>query len=301
MWGVDLFVRRAMLWGHAASFAPGWAGKLARIRQPWEDRLRSRLRLSAYRLGPEDLNAYLGQIERFQPALLYGYSSAVALLAREARLQSRNCPSLRLCMLSGEPAFPEMIQDIELAFRAPAVIEYGSMETGIMANEWPDRTLRVRDDIVLVETVSRDDGHYDIIASVLVNFAFPLLRYAIGDVTNAPLRVPERGFAILDQVMGRKNDMLRSSQGRLVHSLGVKHVFEHYRGVRRFSAHQDSTGRLTVLLEADAGGHNVDLADAAGKLERLLGGFPVTIQEVESIPNTRAGKHRWVASDLVAP
>jgi phenylacetate-CoA ligase len=62
MWGIDIFDRSAFLWGHSGSFAPGLAGRIYRLRQPLEDRLRNRLRLSAYRLGDMDLHAHLQKI-----------------------------------------------------------------------------------------------------------------------------------------------------------------------------------------------------------------------------------------------
>src|SRR5262249_15953811 len=58
-WGLDIFDRTAFLWGHSASLAPGLAGCVARWRQPLEDRLRNRIRLSAYHLGHDDLRTYL--------------------------------------------------------------------------------------------------------------------------------------------------------------------------------------------------------------------------------------------------
>ena len=48
MWGLDIFGRMIFLWGHGASLRPGLAGFLSRIKQPIEDRMRNRLRLSAY-------------------------------------------------------------------------------------------------------------------------------------------------------------------------------------------------------------------------------------------------------------
>src|SRR4051812_9352969 len=63
-WGVDFFDRSAYLWGHASCFQPGLRGWLERRRQPLEDWLRNRLRLSAYHLGPGDLRRYLARIAR---------------------------------------------------------------------------------------------------------------------------------------------------------------------------------------------------------------------------------------------
>ena len=96
MWGVDFLDRHAMLWGHAAILAPGIGRWVARLRQPLEDRLRNRRRLSAYRLGPSAFTRLLaaaGQLPT-TPALwlqlgrlLAGPRSACAWL-RDPRLAS---------------------------------------------------------------------------------------------------------------------------------------------------------------------------------------------------------------------
>src|SRR5262245_46799243 len=134
-WGLDIFDRTAYLWGHSASFAPGLPGRVARIRQPLEDRLRNRIRLSAYSLGHEDLRQYLARIARFRPVSLYGYSRAITLLAQEAEVVGFACDSLKLVVLTGEPAFPHLVDTIERTFGVPAVVEYGSIECGQIAHE----------------------------------------------------------------------------------------------------------------------------------------------------------------------
>jgi phenylacetate-CoA ligase len=299
-WGLDIFDRKVFLWGHGGSFAPGLAGRLARWRQPWEDRLRNRLRLSAYQMGTADLQRYLRLLAAFRPASLYGYSTALYLLAEEAAAARFRCDSLRLATMSGEPAFPGLTAAIERALGVPAVVEYGAVECGFIAGQGPDRTLRVREDMTLVETLPRADGGFDIVVSVLNNPSFPLLRYAIDDVTDAPLQVPGAGFAILHNVWGRRNDLVVSRSGRLVHSIGIKHIFEHCHGVRRFRAHQDLDGKVSVVVEASDRSAPPDTTGAERQLQDLLEAYPVSIAVVDAIPGTLAGKHRWVVSDLAA-
>src|SRR5205814_5179317 len=76
-WDIDIFARTVFFWGHAASFQPGFPGWVARRKQPMMDRLRNRLRLSAYRLGRDELRDHLRRIASFKPTVLYGYSRAV--------------------------------------------------------------------------------------------------------------------------------------------------------------------------------------------------------------------------------
>ena len=50
--------------------------------------------------------------------------------------------------------------------------------------------LRVREDIAIVETPRREDSRRDIVLTVLINRAFPLLRYQTGDLTESAATEP---------------------------------------------------------------------------------------------------------------
>jgi len=299
-WGVGIFDPTAYLWGHSASFKPGMAGRLSRWLQPVQDRLRNRIRLSAYHLGHQDLREYLRRIKTFQPVSMYGYSRALYFLAQEAEALDFQCDSLRLFTLTGEPAFPFMVEAIERVFGVPAVVEYGSIECGAIASEWPDRTLRVREDMVLVETEPREDGRFDIIISVLNNPSFPLLRYAIADVTDAPLECPDNGFAILKNVAGRNNDFILTRTGRWFHSARFDAFFKYQsKGIRRFRMRQRADGSISVALEIENDADAVDTQSIQRGLRDLVEGYPVRVETVDSIAQTAAGKHRLVVSDLI--
>ena len=299
-WGVDFFDRKAFVWGHAASFAPGLSGKLQRMVQPCQDWLRNRTRLNAYQLAPTDLERYLDVIAAKRIEVLYGYSSAVTLLANEAQRLGRRFPHLKLAILTAEPADAEMIAACKAGFQAPATIEYGSVECGVIATGMPDGTLRVREDAVMLETLPRDDGRCDLVVTVLDNPAFPLFRYAIEDITDEPLRHEATGFAVLHNVSGRSNDALIATSGRPVHPLAVKHAIEVRNDVRRFRAHQAKDGAVVLTVETSASLSPADFYEATTRLQELLEGYPVTVEIVAQIPANRAGKHRWVTSELAA-
>lgn len=301
MWGIDIFDRSAFLWGHSASFAPGLAGLMARFQQPLEDRLRNRIRLSAYHLGQQDLDHYLQKIMRFRPVSFYGYSRALYLLACKAAENGFRCDSLKLFVLTGEPAFPYIVEKIERTFGVPAAVEYGATECVRIAEEWPDRTLRVREDVVFVETLPREDGRYEIVLSVLNNPSFPLLRYALDDMTDAALNCPDQGFSIFKNVVGRNNDFIVTRSGGLLHSSRFDALFKYFsKAIQGFQIQQDAKGALAVLLEMNprSAPADIDVPGLQRKIHELVEGYPVTLKVVESIPQTLAGKHRIVMSDL---
>ena len=287
-WGIDIFDRTAYLWGRGA---PG-------RRQLVEDRLRNRLRLSAYFLDPSDLDAHLDRIERFRPVSIYSYATAAYLLAMAGERRGIRCDALKLFTMTSEPAFPTIVRAVERAFGVPAVVEYGSVDCGFTAAEFPDRTLRVREDLSIVETLPRDDGRFDLVVTVLNNPSFPLIRYAIGDVSDAPLGTPAHGFGILANVAGRVNDLAVTSTGQLVHFSWFDGFFQAARVLRRWQVRQASDGSIAVSLELESGETPIPLDDLARRLSLRLGGFPVTLAFVDAMPQTVAGKHRWVTSEL---
>jgi phenylacetate-coenzyme A ligase PaaK-like adenylate-forming protein/O-antigen/teichoic acid export membrane protein len=297
-WGADIFDPMVYLWGHGASFAPGLRGWIARLGRPVEDRLRNRLRLSAYRTDPRQLRTYLDRIAAFRPLSIYAYSTSAALLAQEAEAAGFHCDTLKFVVLTAEPALPQIVRTVQRAFGTPAIVLYGSTDCGLMAHEWPDRTLRVREDRVILETLARNDGRFDLVVTVLDNPSFPLVRYAIGDVTDFPLETPDCGFAVLRNVAGRCNDLILSRAGRHVHPTLLNEVIECDAAIRCYRVHQRADGSLSVALQLTGPGATVDTARLRKRIARLADGYPVAVEVVDAIPRTPAGKHRWIVSEL---
>ncbi|MEL6895207.1 MAG: hypothetical protein AAFP90_03815 [Planctomycetota bacterium] len=308
--GLDIFHRKVFFWGHRGSYLPGWKGVLQRAQMPVIDWLRNRLRVSAYQLGVDDLREQLLRIQRFSPASIYGYSSAVSLLAAASKETGIRIPSLKLAVLTAEPADELICRQTAADLGIAVAQEYGSVECGVMAFSDPDGTLRLREDVNYVETLRREDGRYDIVVTVLNNPSFPLMRYRIEDVTDEPRNIPEYGFASIRNIAGRNNDVLVSRNGRTWHSMAIKHLFENFDGVRRFRAHQHEDGSLTVLVETperlmggmqkgQSKGLLPDFQAVEKQLRQMLDGFPVTLEFTDKIEGNLAGKHRWIVSDHV--
>jgi phenylacetate-CoA ligase len=302
-WGLDLFDPLVFFWGPDPRPGGPLRAAFAWLRRRLEDRLRQRLRLPAQYLASEDLRVHLARIGRFAPRGVYGLSKAVHLLAREAVEAGFACPSLRLVILTGEPPPPGGARAVEGAFGVPAVEEYGAVECGFIAGEAPDRTLRVREDRILLEALPRPDGRFDLVLTVLDNPSFPLIRYAIADVTDEPLRLPEHGFAVLHNVAGRDCDLLVSRSGRRLHPVNVDNLFEGDLGcgVRRYRVRQAADGAVLAEVEREERAGPPDAGAIRARLTQLVEGFPVRVEVVAALPAAPRGKHRVISSEMTAP
>ncbi len=136
------------------------------------------------------------------------------------------------------------------------------------------------------------------IVTVLGNPSFPLIRYAIGDLTEPPLQRDERAFATLTNLVGRDNDLIISRSGRVLHSKRFDKVFEHDRSARRWQIAQALDGSLSVVVEPIDLSQTFDTALVRDALEELVEGYPVRVAVAEAIPPAAGGKHRWISSAL---
>jgi phenylacetate-CoA ligase len=298
MWGVDFFARTVFLWGGDHRHIGGLRGRIQRTRELMLDRLRGRKRLSAYNTGAEAARGYLQQIHSFRPAMLYGYSQAVHLLAREALRLGFRCESIQLVVLTSEVATDEIVVTVERAFGAPVIAEYGATECPLIAGQATDGTWRVREDQVLAETVPAAHGRYQIVITVLENQSFPMLRYAIEDMVDRPLHRPPAGFAVIAPVSGRHDDIVVSGEGMWIHGTVFDALFKTTAEVQRYRVHQAADGSVRALIELDAPlsperQHALNAALAAA-----VPGRATTLDVVPQIPLTRGGKLRVVSSDL---
>ncbi len=299
-WDLEIFDRAAFFGAGVARSARGIDGLIRRVRETVTDRLRNRIRLPVHEMSRDELANQLQRLAQFGPAYLYGYSRAIHLLALEVQSRGFQCDAMRVVMMTSEPASAHMIAAVERAFAVPAVIEYGSTETGVTAYEWRDRKLRVRSDRVLMETLPRPDGRYDIVKTLLDNFDFPLLRYCIGDVTDAPLAATDEAFAVLKNIAGRNDDVVYTSAGAAVHPSEIDGIFEttHAATVRRYRLHQSASGGVHVQVEP-LNSTQIDISALSAAIARVLPGCNVTIEVVSHVPQTASGKHRLITSEYV--
>ncbi|MEV4352589.1 AMP-binding protein [Actinoplanes sp. NPDC049596] len=111
-----------------------------------------------------------------------------AAAARHAGLRpGRDFPALRALLVAGEPLSPARRNRIAQIWGVPVVQEYGSSETGGLAGECPHGALHLWADRAIFEVYDpatgllSEEGAGELVVTMLVREAMPLLRYHIGD------------------------------------------------------------------------------------------------------------------------
>jgi hypothetical protein len=186
-----------------------------------------------------------------RPTYVSGYVSAVAELARQARLVAArgSRPLVPFVKVFGELIHQFQRQEIEESLGARVIETYGCSETGTAGYECPAGSLHIFAEHVEVEILRNGEpvepGEAgDIVLTCTTNRVMPLIRYRVGDrgrLSPDPCRCG-RPHPVLARVEGRIGDVLLTVTGGRVHGTALGDL------VKRISA-ESPTAIGRVLFE----------------------------------------------------
>jgi len=290
-YGIEPFDPLFLLWGHRHLLGTGWQGfKNARKRQ-LKDRVLGYTRFPAYDLSTPALHRAGQALERSRSAYMVGYSVALDRFARA--LQGRPLALKRplKAVIGTAESFPfaDSEQVVAAVFQAPAAMEYGAVETNLIAHTAPEGGYRAFWRNYFLEARERGpSGGFILRVTSLYPRGFPLLRYEIGDEIQA--EAPGYGLAGFQRVLGRCNDYLEFPDGLKIHSEAITHSLS---GVKELSGYQmvQEEGRLILrvtLREPLPAAQKDGIRRRLAQLHPALD--PVEIEAVEALARTVAGK-----------
>jgi len=300
-WGVDIGAREVYLWG-----APVELSKTDRTKR-LRDLAFNQLLLNAFEMSPARMDAYLDEIERFQPECIYGYASSLALLAAHAELRSRRpaLKRLRVVCATGEPLYPHQREIISNVFRVRVANEFGSRDIGFTAHETPAGQMLLLSEHIVLEVLDERGNSVPVgqtgeaVLTALCSDAQPFIRYRTGDIVRlAPEPCRDgRGLHVIGEVIGRSTDFVVRPDGTIMHALAVIYVLRALEGIQEFKLIQHELNRVEVLVIPDSRWRAETLAAIEHGLGTRLGrDVRIETRLVNHIAPEASGKHRYVVS-----
>ncbi len=304
-WGVEVGDPEVVLWG-----SPLELKAQDRLRG-WRDALLRSHLLPAFAMSTANLDHSLAMIRKVRPAMMFGYPSAFALLARHAQTKGIDLSrcGVKVVFVTSEMLFPEQRQTIEATFACRVVNEYGGRDLGFVARECPENKLHINAEDIIVEILD-DAGQPqppgvpgEIAVTHLASGAFPFVRYRSGDLGMIdPTPCPcGRGLPILGELLGRHNDLLVAKDGTFIHANAVNYIVRRHRGVLSYKVVQDSTDTLRLALVTDEHYDPAAATAMAVAFRARLGDVQLTVERVTAIPIEASGKQRYVVSHVAGP
>jgi phenylacetate-CoA ligase len=298
--GVSRFLRRAQFTGKM--IVTGERPKRL-WRYDWANRA---LLLSSVHLNSETIPKYLDALERFEPAYLSGYPSAIYLLAQHALRYRKRTLRIPAILTSAETLGEEQRETIETAFSGKVFDQYGQTEMQSFWFECRYRRMHAHPLFGVTEIVTQDGrpcrpGEVgDVLLTGLINRAMPLIRYRVGDraAWADSERCPcGRNMPMIESIEGRLEDYLFSKQRGWVGRMdpAIKGV----EGVVECQLLQEVPDSIRVLCVPAPEFKTESRLKLESNLRSRLGSeMRIDFQIVDQIPRGANGKFRAVISQL---
>lgn len=163
--------------------------------------------------------------------------------------------------------------------------------------------LYVDEDLAITEfiLIPNSSNNYKIIGTNIINPAFPLFRYEVGDTaTIHPSQVHYQGWPgrIVDAIDGRKEDYIQLPDGSKLGRLD--HIFKDMIDIREAQLYQFEPNSVTLRIVK---GINYDSNNTEKKLlnesrKRLGNSIKIEFDYVKQLQRSKTGKLRFVISEI---
>ena len=300
-WGVDIGDRELVVWG-----SPIELGAHDRIRRLRDALMRTRL-LPAFDMSESKIRDWFAQMRAWLPRMLFGYPSALSLIATQAEKDGVRLDDLgiRVVFVTSERLYDHQRAIISRVFGCPVANGYGGRDAGFIAHECPAGGMHITAEDIVVEIIDEAGQPTapgiagEIVVTHLATAGYPFIRYRTGDVgaLSGTMCSCGRTLPLLERIEGRSTDFVVKTDGTLMHGLGLIYVIRDLPGVAGFKIIQHSSLHTHVLLVPE-GKHDpaINGTIIAGFKQRLGADAEITIESVASIPAEKSGKFGYIVS-----
>jgi phenylacetate-CoA ligase len=319
-------------WGYAAAQRSwGWAGyrmgdKLIRLntlrkyRSSWHrinEILKRKLErvkfIDVKTLSADTLPDYVRQLEKYRPDYIWGYPSAVELLARFILKTGKPVFRFKAIITGAEQIYDYQRELFESVFDCKAFSNYSSWEAHAIAAECEEQNgYHITAENLIVEVVDSEGNPvpYGTEGKVLItnlhNYAMPFIRYSIGDLAIATDRHCPcgRGLPLLAALNGRIADLIYTKSGKCIPSIALPMSALAALDVKHFQYVQESYDKfiIRIVMNRDYPREHLENLSRTliSKYKTLLDeDMDISVEYTGSIPATESGKRKVCISNII--
>ncbi|MDT0552257.1 glycosyltransferase [Urechidicola vernalis] len=269
------------------------------------NRIENQTYFSTYYINEKNTPDYIDGLVKHKVEYLVGYAMSIYFLAENINKLKLDAPKLKGVLTSSEKLTRQMRLEIEKAFQCKVFDAYSGVEACGLISENMDGELLFSPDTGIMEVLDSEgnevnDGESgEVIATGLLNFDQPLIRYRIGDrVTKAKNQKTKSGIEmpIIESIDGRIEDVVLTNDGRRM--VRFHSVFIDINGLVAGQLVQKKIDEIHLNLMVNTQFSTNDESEMEERVQNQLGKVKVYFNYVEEIPKNKNGKIRAVISEL---
>jgi phenylacetate-CoA ligase len=309
------FVKRHWAWGgyHDGMVRATLRGDLVAARDQssppfwfW-NRYNRQLLVSSRHLTESHADAIIDRLEILSPAMLQAYPSTAFTLAGLLERRNRRL-RIPLIFTASEPLYQHQRALIAARLGARIMDMYGMAERVAFATECEHGELHLNPDYSHVEIVDDEgrptSGYGYVVGTTFHNHAMPLVRFRLGDRTRwKPGQCAcGRVFPMIEPVTGKFEDSITGGNGAPVSASVLTFAFKGLEHIRKSQVAQVGPASWEVRVVPMPGFSAADQQYLVDNIHHLVDPLvAVKVVLKDDLPNTAAGKFRWVVNEFHPP
>lgn len=267
-----------------------------------KDRIMNRVRFPVFDLSQQALNQFINMFKHYPFEYVYGYTNAIrhfsSYLIKEGIILRKICPTLKCVIATAEMCSDYDKSVIESGTGVPCIIEYGASETGVIGFELQNVMIG-SDELLYLETET--DG--SLLVTSLFNYAFPMIRYKIGDKVELS-RDDQTGKTIIHRIMGRSDDLIKLPDGKVAAGLTVYYItrrlLEQMQSLKEIYVTQTGLSSFRILYVGEGLSRREELMIKNSFDLYLQPGLDLQILKTDVIRRRANGKLQMFHSELTS-
>ncbi len=263
--------------------------------------------VAAFGISEEQMKNKLYGLQKKPKDHFAGYASSLYVFAQVAKRNNIKGVKFKSVFSWGDKLFPHYRKLIEEVFETKVYDSYGCTEGLMMAAQMDHNSYYTMSPHVYIELLDKDGNEVKpgelgyVVVTRLDAFAMPLIRYYLGDLAVQGERTPndsyELGFPLIDKIIGRDTDIIRTASGKYMVVHSFTGIFEHIPEVKQFRVIQRNLNEIEIEVIPDQG-----FSEAVyRKVEKIIHDalqepFGINFKVVDFIPSTPSGKPQIIQS-----
>ncbi len=298
--GVNYKMSRAMIGGRlvvpkAVSKGPFWRYNL----------IERQLYMSAFHISPQNAPRYAEALNKYRPDYLVGYASSHYFLAKLLNDQNIPVHQPKAVLTSSEKLTCEMRSIIQSVYQCEVFDAYSGVEACCLASECEFHNMHISPDVGIIELLDEKDQPVEvgqpgqIVATGLLNYDQPLIRYKTGDwaaLSTDPCPCG-RSMPVIKDLIGRMEDMVIGPDGRRM--VRFHGIFVGLPKIIEGQVIQEDYSRFRLKLVVEPGFGDAEKQIIEKRFFERLGKIDLYIELTDRIERTERGKFRAVVSKIV--
>jgi len=293
-WGIKPFSKSVLIWGFKSTSKKEKKSFVNIIKR----QILNRLDINVFDLNEQTIEFYFNKIEKFKPAFIKGYKSAVYQLAElmySKNLSFKN-PTLKVAIVTSEVLLENERAFIEKVLKCKVANEYGAVEAGLFAYECPNGSMHIFEESVFIDTIDKS-----VVSTELYNDYMPLINYQNGDkvILSNKLCSCGRTSRIINRIEGRVDDMVVRPDGTKISQYIFYYIMKEindigYEGsVKKYLVVQKENDFNILVVPGANYGIEVEKFIKQRMYKEIGSEIQIDIKKVTEIKREKSGKLRF--------